>query len=143
MKIINLKGKRALVTGGSVGIGEEICRQLAICGADIFINYYGKKEIAEELAEKLKQEYGVKTACGFADVADSKQVAEIFNSMDNAFGGIDVLINNAGSESILHVLDLDEAEWDRVLNINLKGPFLCSKQAGLRMENHEGGNCIT
>ncbi|WP_231500552.1 SDR family NAD(P)-dependent oxidoreductase [Maribacter sp. Hel_I_7] len=142
MKTIDLKGKRALVTGGSVGIGAEICKQLASCGADVFINYFSNKEIAEKLVENIEQEYGVKAACAFANVADSKQVADMFKSIDKVFGGIDILINNAGSESISHVLDLEEAEWDRVLNINLKGPFLCSKQAALRMENNGGGVII-
>lgn len=142
MKTIDLKGKKALVTGGSVGIGAQICRQLASCGAHVFINYYSNKEIAEKLVSDIKEEYGVKAACAFANVADSKQVVEMFNSMDKTLEGIDILINNAGSESISHILDLEEAEWDRVLNINLKGPFLCSKEAGLRMENNGGGVII-
>jgi len=142
MKVIDLKGKRALVTGGSVGIGAEICKQLASCGADVFINYYSNKEIAEKLVSELERDFGVKATCFFANVADSKQVAEMFLKMDSIMGGLDILINNAGSESISHVLDLEEAEWDRVLNINLKGPFLCSKQAALRMEINGGGVII-
>lgn len=139
---INLKGKKALITGGSMGIGAEICRQLANCGADVFINYYSNKEAAEHLAKEIKDAYGVKAVCGGANVADAKQVKDMFFALDEHLGGIDILVNNAGSESVTHVLELEEEEWDRVMNINLKGPFLCSKQAALRMERHGGGVII-
>lgn len=139
---IDLKGKKALVTGGSMGIGAEICKQLANCGADVFINYYSNKDKAETLVKELEEAYGVKAACAGANVADSKQVKEMFLKMDNELGGIDILVNNAGTESIHHVLDMEEKEWDRVMNTNLKGPFLCSQQAAQRMELSGGGVII-
>lgn len=139
---IDLKGKRALVTGGSKGIGSAICRDLAACGADVFINYYSHKESAEKLAAEISKEFGVRTAIGGADVSKSQQVKNMFIEMDKAFGGIDILVNNAGTESVIHALDMEEAEWDRVLNTNLKGPFLCSQEAGRRMEKNGGGVII-
>ena len=142
MKTIDLKGKKALVTGGSMGIGAEICKQLASCGSDVFINYYSNKVHAEELVNEIVDRYGVKAAYGGANIAESKQVSEMFHKMDEELGGIDILVNNAGSESVSHVLDMDEDEWDRVMNINLKGPFLCSKQAAQRMESSGGGVII-
>ncbi len=133
MTKINLSGKNALVTGGSQGIGAEICRKLASCGAAVFINFYSNEAKAAMLAKEIATNYGVKVAYGGANVADARQVKEMFTQMDKELGTIDILVNNAGSESIAHVLDLEEEEWDRVVNINLKGPFLCSQQAGKRM----------
>lgn len=139
---INLKGKKALITGGSKGIGSAICRELAACGADVFINYYSHKESAEKLASEIRKEYGVKTFIGGADVGNSEQVKNMFFQMDQDLGGIDILVNNAGAESVIHMLDMEENEWDRVMSINLKGPFLCSQEAGRRMENNGGGVII-
>jgi NAD(P)-dependent dehydrogenase (short-subunit alcohol dehydrogenase family) len=139
---IDLKNKRVLVTGGSQGIGAEICRKMAACGADVFINYNKNKQKAEELAQEIKGTQNVKTAIGGADVSKSDQVEEMFLKMDKELGGIDILVNNAGTESINHVLELDETEWDRVIDVNLKGPFLCSQQAGKRMEANGGGVII-
>lgn len=142
MTNIDLTGKKALVTGGSQGIGAGICRALAACGADVFINYNTNKEKAEKLAEEISNEYGVKASIGKANVAYSTDVKNMFIAMDATIGNIDILINNAGTESVTHVLDLDEAEWDRVLNVNLKGPLLCSQQAGRRMEKNGKGVII-
>ena len=139
---IDLQGKKVLVTGGSRGIGAEICRKLGACGADVFINYYSNKQSAEELAHEIGNSFGVKTGIAEADVSDSKQVKEMFLQMDSEIGGIDILVNNAGCETVNHVLDMEEAEWDNVINVNLKGPFLCSKEAAKRMENREGGVII-
>ncbi|RDY61133.1 SDR family NAD(P)-dependent oxidoreductase [Flagellimonas nanhaiensis] len=139
---INLSEKNALVTGGSQGIGAEICRTLAECGANVFVNYYSSKEKAEILAEEIRKEHKVNAVCGKANVADAKQVEQMFLQMDKELGRVDILVNNAGSESVTHVLDMEENEWDRVIGINLKGPFLCSQEAGRRMENKRGGVII-
>ncbi|RLD73198.1 MAG: hypothetical protein DRJ07_21130 [Bacteroidetes bacterium] len=142
MRNIDLSGKKALVTGGSQGIGSEICRELASCGADVFINYNSNKEKAEKLAKEVIEKFGVKAWVGGANVAHAKEVEGLFLSIDKKMGGIDILVNNAGTESISHVLDLEEDEWDRVLNVNLKGPLFCSQQAGRRMEKNGGGVII-
>ena len=142
MKQIDLKGKKALVTGGSQGIGSGICMELAACGADVFINYFSNKEKAELLAKKIEATYGVKASLGGANVSKASEVKAMFEKMDADIGVIDILVNNAGTESVEHVLDLEEEEWDRVLGINLKGPFLCAKEAAKRMENNGGGVII-
>ncbi|MCB9250587.1 MAG: SDR family NAD(P)-dependent oxidoreductase [Ignavibacteriales bacterium] len=139
MKAIDLTGKRALVTGGSQGIGSEICKKLASCGADIMINHFRSKEKAEALAAELRETYSVKVEIADADVSNSTEVVNLFTLMDKTLGGIEILVNNAGTESVIHVLDLEESEWDRVIDINLKGPFLCSQQAGRRMEKSRQG----
>tara|TARA_R110000868_G_scaffold76774_5_gene220539 strand:+ start:37585 stop:38385 length:801 start_codon:yes stop_codon:yes gene_type:complete len=142
MKEIDLKGKKVLVTGGSNGIGAEICKQFASCGADVFINYYKNKENAEILANEIREANGVKVSCYGADVSNGAEVEKLFQQMDVDMGSIDVLVNNAGCETVEHVLDMEESEWDRVLNVNLKGPFLCSQQAARRMEYNGGGVII-
>ena len=141
MKKIDLSGKNALITGGSQGIGAEICRQLASCGANVFINYKSSKDydLALALVEEISAEFNVKASCGVGDVSDSAQVAALFQQMDREIGTIDILVNNAGCETVVHVLDMEENDWDNVLNVNLKGPFLCAQQAGRRMEHHGGG----
>lgn len=139
---INLKGKKALVTGGSQGIGAGICKALAACGADVFINYYSNKEKAQDVADEIMSKYNVTVGIGKANVAKAQEVKEMFSKMDTEIGVIDILVNNAGSESVKHVLDLEEAEWDRVLDINLKGPFLCAQEAGRRMELKKSGVII-
>ncbi|TWO34629.1 glucose 1-dehydrogenase [Seonamhaeicola sediminis] len=142
MTQINLKGKKALVTGGSQGIGAGICKALAACGADVFINYYSNKEKAQEVADEIKSTFNVNVSIGKANVSEASEVKDMFNTMDVEIGTIDILVNNAGSESVAHVLDLEEDEWERVMGINLKGPFLCSKEAGARMEKNGGGVII-
>jgi NAD(P)-dependent dehydrogenase (short-subunit alcohol dehydrogenase family) len=142
MNHIDLEGKRVLVTGGSQGIGAEICKQMASCGADVAINYHSNKQKAHDLALQIENEYKVKTVCVGANVANAKEVSEMFKKMDNSIGNIDILVNNAGCETIDHVLELSENEWNKVIDVNLKGPFLCSKEAGLRMEKSGGGVII-
>jgi len=139
---IDLSGKKALVTGGSKGIGAEICKELAACGANVFINYFSNKDSAEILAKEIQEKYKVKACVGGADVSKSDQIRALFKEMDEQLGPIDILVNNAGTESIIHVLDMDEQEWDRVLDTNLKGPFLCAQEAGRRMEKTGGGVII-
>ena len=142
MNKIDLEGKRALVTGGSQGIGAGICRKLAACGADVVINYYRNKEKAESLASSITSEFGVKAWPCYANVASGQDIADMFAFMDNQAGGIDVLINNAGVETVAHVLEMTEQEWDRVMDVNLKGPWLCAQHAGRRMETNGGGVII-
>jgi NAD(P)-dependent dehydrogenase (short-subunit alcohol dehydrogenase family) len=142
MRRIDLTGKKALITGGSKGIGSEICRELAACGADVFINYYSNKESAENLANEILEKYKVKACVGGADVSKADQVKAMFQEMDEHLGSIDILVNNAGTESVVHVLDMEEIDWDRVVNTNLKGPWLCSREAGRRMEKKGGGVII-
>lgn len=142
MSRIDLRGKKALITGGSQGIGAEICRHLAKCGADVFINYNTRKDNAETLAKEIREVSGVKVGIVAADVSNAQEVKNMFLQMDEEIGTIDILVNNAGCETVSHVLDMEEEEWDNVIKVNLKGPFLCSKEAGKRMENNGGGVII-
>ena len=139
---IDLKNKNVLVTGASRGIGAGIAKVMAACGANVLINYMRHKEIAEELAALLQKEYGVKVISFCADISKKEEVEKLFLYADKNFGTIDILVNNAGCESIEHALFLELDEWDRIFNVNVKGAFHCSQQAGRRMTEKKSGVII-
>lgn len=136
---IDLAGKNVLVTGGNGGIGSDICRTMAACGANVIINYFADKGRAQILAAELQREYGVKAYCFEADVADPEAVERMFVFMDDTLGSIDILVNNAGIETIDHAITLSLDDWDRIFNVNLKGAFVCAQQAGVRMVGQRSG----
>ena len=103
------------------------------CGANVIINDHQQKESAAQLAKELQKNYCVKTFSFKADVANQKEVIRIFEFIDKSVGSIDVLVNNAGCETIEHAMDLKLDEWDLIFNVNLKGAFICSQEAGKRM----------
>lgn len=102
MQEISLKGKNALVTGGSQGIGSEICRELARCGANVAVNYYSNKEKAELLAKELEQTYSIEAFAVGADIADAENVNRMFQKIDSHWDSFDILVNNAGVETVDH-----------------------------------------
>lgn len=139
---IDLKNKNVLVTGGSRCIGAGIAKVMAACGANVLINFMSHKENAEELAVFLQKEYKVKVASFCADISKKEDVEKMFLYADENFGSIDILVNNAGCESIEHALFLELDEWDRIFNVNVKGAFHCSQQAGRRMMEKRTGVII-
>lgn len=139
---IDLTGKVVLVTGGSQGIGAAICKAMAICGADVVINYLSHKKSAEELAVSLQHEYGIKALSFCADISKPEEIKKLFSLIDENFNAIDVLVNNAGCETISHAIDLDLNEWDRIFDVNLKGAFHCAQLAGRRMMRNKSGVII-
>lgn len=139
---IDLAGKNALVTGGSRGIGADICKKMAICGANILINYNKSSSEAKELSEELEKLFGIQAPVFQADISQEEEVNAMFNHFDQTLGDIDVLVNNAGFENVEHAIDLDLKDWDQVININLRGAFVCSQQAGRRMVENGSGSII-
>jgi glucose 1-dehydrogenase/3-oxoacyl-[acyl-carrier protein] reductase len=117
-----LEGKVVLVTGAGRGIGRGIAEVIAEEGADVAVNYSTSKDQAEEVAAAI-QALGRKSIAVQADVSNRQQVEEMVATVTEQLGSIDVLVNNAGIESIVPFLELDDAEWDRVTNINLRGPW--------------------
>jgi glucose 1-dehydrogenase len=136
---INLASKRALVTGGSSGIGEAVVRRLSADGAKVGINFAHHAGPAEELLRDITGAGGEALALR-ADVADPGDVAGMFTRMDEAWGGIDILINNAGIDG-KHALvwESDLADWRAVLEVNLFGAYHCCREALKRMIPQKGG----
>lgn len=139
---IDLKQRNILVTGGSQGIGAGICRAMAACGANLMINYFKHRESAELLAEELRMQYGIKAVAFPADIASREAVVQMFGSFDESFGRMDVLVNNAGCETVDHAIDLPLEDWDRVFDVNLRGAFICAQEAGKRMIKQNSGVII-
>lgn len=117
-----LDGKIALVTGGSRGIGRGIAETLAAEGADVAVNYAAHPDAANEVAAVIEA-LGRRAIAVQADVSDRAQVEAMVAIVTAELGPIDVLVNNAGVETIVPFLELDDAEWERVTNINLRGPW--------------------
>ncbi|EGD05179.1 SDR family oxidoreductase [Burkholderia pseudomultivorans] len=129
----------AIVTGASRGIGEAIARRLAREGLAIVINYAGKAAEAEALARELANAGGQAIAVQ-ADVSDPAAVARLFDAAEAAFGGVDVLVNNAGIMKLAPLADSDDALFDTQIAINLKGTFNTLREAARRLRN--GGRIV-
>ncbi len=121
---MKLKGKVAIITGASQGIGSGIALKFAEEGADVVVNYYKNNEMAETVADKIRS-LGCKALTIRADVSESKDVNGMIDKALDTFGKIDILVNNAGIFIGGGIADLDEEIWDRVMAVNLKGVFLC------------------
>ncbi len=133
----SLRGKTALVTGASKGVGRGIALELARRGCAVAVNYRTDKEGAEATVKEIVEMPGRAFAVR-ADVGDAAEADAMFEKVSREFGGLDVLVNNAGVQTWRHLLDLEEAEWDRVIATNLKGCFLCTKRAALLMKERGG-----
>ena len=138
---MKLKGKVALITGSSRGIGKDIAKGFAKEGADIIIN--GRNlERAKPVAKEIEG-LGVKTMAIGADVSSSQDVNRMVEEAVNAFGRIDILVNNAGGGCpILPFFELPEDVWDLHVARNLKSVFLCSQAVGRGMAARGGGTMI-
>ena len=136
---ISLKGKRALVTGGNSGIGAVISLALAEAGAKVVINYVTHPETAESMVQTILRANGEAMAIK-ADVSDPEAVASMFAQIDAAWGGIDILINNAGIDGPrAPIWEADLAAWRKVIDINLFGAFHCAREALKRMVPQKSG----
>ena len=123
-----LKGQRALVTGGSSGIGAAVCRALAAVGARVVVNYLFDRDEAERLVNEITADGGEAMAIQ-ADVSKEEDVKRIFGEMIEAWGSIEILVANAGiqRDAMLHEMTLDQ--WNKVMDVNLTGQFLCAREA--------------
>ena len=118
-----LKGKTAVVTGGSRGIGEAIVYKLASMGADVAVIYAGNTEKAEAVCEKCTSEYGVRAVAYKCDVSDFSAVKETAAKIKADFGGAQILVNNAGITRDGLLAMMKEEDFDSVMDVNLKGAF--------------------
>lgn len=135
------EGKSAIVTGASRGIGREIAILLGKEGAKVAVNYSGSKEKAEEVVELIKQSGGEAFAIQ-ANVSDAEQVKQMIDETLISFGSIDMLVNNAGITRDNLLMRMKEDEWDDVMNINLKGVFLCTKAVTRQMMKQRAGKIV-
>lgn len=131
----------ALVTGGGRGIGRAICLALAKAGFDVCINYAASAAAAEQTAEECKA-FGVQAMTLQADVTDPAQCQALVETAAKTFGRLDVLVNNAGVTADKLILRMQEADFDKVINANLKGAFFCCKTACKLMMRQRYGRII-
>lgn len=132
--------KVALVTGASGGIGAETARRLARDGFAVIINYVGNAAPAEQVAREIEAAGG-KAVVAQADVSDPAAVRRLFDSAEAAFGGVDVVVNNAGIMKLANIADADDALFDQTLAVNLKGVFNVLREAARRLR--DGGRIIS
>ena len=136
---INLNQQRILVTGANSGIGAAIVRELAASGARVAVNYVVHPEATEALLTELRAN-GAEAVGVQADVSDPAQVTAMYAQLDQHWGGIDALINNAGIDGAQALAwNADPVAWDRVLRVNLFGSFLCARGALQRMVPQKSG----
>jgi 3-oxoacyl-[acyl-carrier protein] reductase len=131
--------KVAIVTGASRGIGAQVAKRLAQEGFAIVVNYSSSAAEAETLVSAIEA-HGGRAIAIKADVASSQDVRRLFDETEQQFGGVDVLVNNAGIMSLATIAETDDATVDRQININFKGSFNTMREAAIRMR--DGGRVI-
>ncbi len=139
---MKLQGKTALITGAATGIGRAIAIAYAKEGANIVLNHFNTNEEAEDLRRLLEKEYDVKAEVVQADVSDEAQVKSLVKATIEKFGKIDILVNSAGILTQYPIGELKTEEWDRMIAINLRGPFLCIKETLPYMMGQKSGRII-
>jgi NAD(P)-dependent dehydrogenase (short-subunit alcohol dehydrogenase family) len=136
---IRLDGKRVLVTGGNSGIGEAMALAFADAGADVAVNYVSNEPAAKKVVQAIEVK-GRKALALEANVADEQEVSRMFDELDRAWGGIDVLLDNAGIDGKrMCSFDAGEPDIARVVDVNLIGAFHCAREALKRMVHQKSG----
>lgn len=138
---MQLKGKTAVVTGGSRGIGRAIALELASCGANVVVNYTRNSKAADEVVAEIEA-MGLSGMAVKADVSIASEVENLVNEVLKTFGSIDILVNNAGITRDNLIIRMTEKEFDEVINTNLKGAFICTKAVSRVMIKQKSGKII-
>lgn len=136
-----LAGKTAIITGASRGIGAEIARKFAADGAKVVVNYSGSQEKAEAVVADIEAKGGEAIAVK-ANVADADSVKAMVDETLKTFGSVDILVNNAGITRDNLMMRMKDDEWDDVININLKGVFICTKAVTRQMMKQRAGRIV-
>ncbi|MGW5330674.1 SDR family oxidoreductase [Streptomyces sp. NPDC004014] len=123
-----LKGQKALVTGANSGIGRATAVALGRAGADVVVNYVAGREEADQVVEEITA-FGVEAAAYEADVSKEDQVVAMTDRMVKEFGTIDILVANAGLQRDARLTEMTLAQWQKVIDVNLTGQFLCAREA--------------
>jgi 3-hydroxybutyrate dehydrogenase len=137
-----LKGKTALVTGSTSGIGLAIARAFAKEGANLMINGFGDKAEIEKERSGLEREFGVKVRYSAADMSKPSDIAEMVATAEKEFGSLDVLVNNAGIQHVANVEDFPIDRWDAIIAINLSSSFHTIRAALPGMKKRKWGRII-
>jgi 3-hydroxybutyrate dehydrogenase len=137
-----LKGKTALVTGSTSGIGLATARALAQDGAHIVINGFGDKAAIEKERAGLEKDFGIKALYSPADMSKPAEIAEMIATAEKTFGALDVLVNNAGIQFVANIEDFPVEKWDAVIAINLSSAFHGIRAAMPGMKKRKWGRII-
>ncbi|MHB8612934.1 MAG: SDR family NAD(P)-dependent oxidoreductase [Candidatus Dormibacteraceae bacterium] len=136
-----LDGKVAIVTGSSRGIGRAIAERYAAEGAKVAVNWVGREREAQSVVDSIEKAGGEAFSVR-ADVSSSQDVKDLVRVTLDRFGRIDILVNNAGVMYTKSVLETTEEDWDRTIDINLKGAYLCAKEVAPFMQRQQTGTII-
>lgn len=123
-----LKNNRAIITGASSGIGEGIARAFAAAGAAVVVNFLSDREVAEQIVQEIRGSGG-RAAAVQGDISNPEDCGRLFDSAEQEFGGIDILMANAGIQRDAAFTDLTLDDWRTVIDVNLTGQFLCAQEA--------------
>jgi 3-hydroxybutyrate dehydrogenase len=137
-----LRGKRAIVTGSTSGIGQGIAAALAAEGCDIVLNGFGDPPVIERLRAGLAERHGVRAYYIAADMAKPADIRALVNGAAERLGGVDILVNNAGIQHVAPIVDFPEERWDAVIAINLSAAFHATKAALPLMAKQAWGRVI-
>ncbi len=140
LSMFDLKGEKAIVTGGGQGLGKEMALALAEAGADVAV-VQRRVEVAEQTAEEIIKS-GRDSFAMKVDVRKAEDIRNMVAAAKDRFGKIDILINNAGIGQGVPALDMTEEDWDSMIDIHLKGTFLCSQMVGREMVKQKKGSII-
>ncbi|HEY91405.1 MAG TPA: SDR family NAD(P)-dependent oxidoreductase, partial [Dehalococcoidia bacterium] len=139
-ELISLSGRRAVVTGGATGLGYAICRRLAEAGAQVVVADIDGAEAIKASDELVDAGYqAIPIQC---DVSSEESVCEMVSTAVERVGGIDILVNNAGIYPRIPLASMKTKDFEKVLAVNLKGIFMCSREVSNRMIEQKQGGCI-
>lgn len=134
-----LTGKKALVTGGTRGIGKAVAMDLAEMGADVAINFFRSRESAKAAVAEIESR-GVRAIALRANIGNEEQIPAMFEQLKSEFGSVDILVSNAALGHFSNVLDVDDKMWDIAMNTNAKALLFCAQQAAKMMP--DGGKMV-
>ncbi|MEH6630292.1 MAG: 3-hydroxybutyrate dehydrogenase [Halopseudomonas aestusnigri] len=137
-----LKGRAAVITGSTSGIGKGIAERLAAQGVDIMLNGFGNRDEISSLEDKLKSDYGVRVSYSGADMSKPEEIRNLIQQAQDLYGGVDILVNNAGIQNVAPIDEFPEDRWDAVIAINLSSAFHTIKAALPGMKGKRWGRII-
>jgi glucose 1-dehydrogenase len=130
-----LEGQTAIVTGASSGIGKAIAIALGAAGANVCVNYVTGPDKAEDVVAEIEKD-GSHAFAQQADVSSESDVLKMFGAVRGEFGSVDILVNNAGLQSDAPLTEMTRAQWQKVIDVNLTGQFLCAREAVREFRRH-------